>query len=557
MARAFLKGASWGGGLSLGAVALLSVLSEPPRAPDVTIAAPAKGAAPQPALAETTQPKEDRVPVTGQQAPKAPAPSPDTLAAVDSDGLRPTAQPETGAPGALSEPGPTAEAASIVAGAKDNPVVPNARAEGLTTPDADMGATVSTAPAAPPQPALVTQPDVALAEQPSQPRAPALSGDVAALAPAEPALPGPDMSDDAISRDPTQPPAPAVPAETQAFGQASADVVTALPQEDALPPLPAEPDIDLSRRDVQSAAPKARAPAPSTETLPQETVAAPDLASEDVLAGVRTPAGGAGNIAPDVQINRLPGLREAPVASLTPGEASASQARPSDRPVDRFAVAFDNPDGKPAMAIVLMDDGVDLSQGKVGLPALRSFPYPISFAVDSTLPDAAARMAAYRAEGFEVLAMVDLPQAAQPQDAETSLAVALRAVPEAVGVLEGIGEGVQGSRQAALQVAEILAEKGHGFVTQNRGLNTVQKLAARSGVPSAVVFREFDVEGRSPAAMRRFLDQAAFRATQHGDVVMLGRLREETIAALLVWGLQDRATRVALAPISAVLTTQP
>ncbi|GFE51673.1 hypothetical protein So717_34260 [Roseobacter cerasinus] len=551
MARAFLKGASWGGGLSLGAVAVLSVLSEPPRAPDVTIAAPSKGAAPQPVVAQTTQPKEDRVPVTGQQAPKAPAPSPDTLAAVDSRGLRPAAQPVTGAPGALAEPGPAAEAASIVAGAKDNPVVPNARAEGLTTPDADTSATVSTAPAAPPQP--VAQPDVAPAEQPSRPRASGLSGGVAALAPD---VHGPDMSDDAISRDPTQPPAPTVPTEIQAFGQASEEVA-ALPQEDAVPPLPAEPVTDLSRSNAQSAVPEARAPVPSKESLPQETVAAPDLASEDVLAGVRIPAGGAGDIAPDVQINRLPSLREAPVARLTPGEAAAPQTRPSDRPVDRFAVTFDNPDGKPAMAIVLMDDGVDLSKGKVGLPALRSFPYPISFAVDSTLPDAAARMAAYRAEGFEVLAMVDLPQAAQPQDAETSLSVALRALPEAVGVLEGVGEGVQGSRQAALQVAEILAEKGHGFVTQNRGLNTVQKIAARSGVPSAVVFREFDVEGRSPAAMRRFLDQAAFRATQHGDVVMLGRLREDTIAALLVWGLQDRATRVALAPISAVLTTQP
>jgi hypothetical protein len=34
---------------------------------------------------------------------------------------------------------------------------------------------------------------------------------------------------------------------------------------------------------------------------------------------------------------------------------------------------------------------------------------------------------------------------------------------------------------------------------------------------------------------------------------MLGRMRPETISALLVWGLQDRANQVALAPISAVL----
>ncbi|MBW4708006.1 divergent polysaccharide deacetylase family protein [Roseobacter sp. YSTF-M11] len=208
------------------------------------------------------------------------------------------------------------------------------------------------------------------------------------------------------------------------------------------------------------------------------------------------------------------------------------------------------------MAIVLMDDGVDLSADTIGLPALRSFPYPVSFAVDTSLPDAKDRMAAYRAEGFEVLAMVDLPQGARARDAEISMSVALEAIPEAVGVLEGVGEGVQGTRDAARQVTEILAASGHGFVTQNKGLNTVQKLAAKAGVPSAVVFRDFDSSQQTPTVIRRFLDQAAFRADNEGGVIMLGRLREDTISALLLWALQDRAKRVALVPVSAALTTQ-
>jgi len=52
------------------------------------------------------------------------------------------------------------------------------------------------------------------------------------------------------------------------------------------------------------------------------------------------------------------------------------------------------------------------------------------------------------------------------------------------------------------------------------------------------------------------LDQAAFKAGIEGSVIMLGRMRPETISALLVWGLQDRASQVALAPISAVLQSQ-
>jgi polysaccharide deacetylase 2 family uncharacterized protein YibQ len=53
--------------------------------------------------------------------------------------------------------------------------------------------------------------------------------------------------------------------------------------------------------------------------------------------------------------------------------------------------------------------------------------------------------------------------------------------------------------------------------------------------------------------IRRFLDQAAFKAGLESGVIMMGRLRPETVSALLLWGLQDRAGQVALAPISAVL----
>lgn len=56
--------------------------------------------------------------------------------------------------------------------------------------------------------------------------------------------------------------------------------------------------------------------------------------------------------------------------------------------------------------------------------------------------------------------------------------------------------------------------------------------------------------------MRRFLDQAAFKARQEEGVVMLGRLRADTVSALLLWGLQDRANSVALVPVSALLKRQ-
>nr|WP_320179439.1 divergent polysaccharide deacetylase family protein [Roseovarius pacificus] len=76
-------------------------------------------------------------------------------------------------------------------------------------------------------------------------------------------------------------------------------------------------------------------------------------------------------------------------------------------------------------------------------------------------------------------------------------------------------------------------------------------------MPSTTVFRDFDAKGQDATVIRRFLDQAAFKAGQdENGVVMVGRLRPDTISALLLWGLQDRASSVALAPVSAVLRGQ-
>ena len=113
--------------------------------------------------------------------------------------------------------------------------------------------------------------------------------------------------------------------------------------------------------------------------------------------------------------------------------------------------------------------------------------------------------------------------------------------------------GVQTTPEAGRQVAQVLAKTGHGFVSQNRGLNTVQKLAALEGVPSAVVFHDIDAKGQDATIIGRFLDHAAFRAGQKGDIVMLGRMRAETISALLSWTAQDRAAKVTMSPVSAVL----
>ncbi|MCJ7873620.1 divergent polysaccharide deacetylase family protein [Phaeobacter sp. J2-8] len=264
---------------------------------------------------------------------------------------------------------------------------------------------------------------------------------------------------------------------------------------------------------------------------------------------VGTPVGTLGNLAPTVRTGRLPTLGGSDATAEQGSDTNPDTSQATQRPIEAFAVDMDVAPDKPMMSIILIDDG----KTPLGLEALESFPYPITFAVDTGWSGAAAAMRSYRDAGFEVMALADLPPGAQAQDAEVTLASALDLVPEAVGVLEGGNSGLQENRGTSEQVARILADTGHGLVLYPKGLNTGQALAARAGVPSATLFRDFDSNGQTATVIRRFLDQAAFKAGQEGAVIMLGRLRAETISALLIWGLQDRASRVTLVPVSKVL----
>ncbi|GAW33447.1 divergent polysaccharide deacetylase [Roseovarius sp. A-2] len=402
-------------------------------------------------------------------------------------------------------------------------------------------------------------------------RAPATGGDVDALGtPPEasgggvavgsesPVLPSPqslapeapqDEGQVAISTDPAQPPAPD-PGETGAGIDASTEdagarsAVPGLPQEDEAPSLNPEvtPEVSGPADSVTPVAPD-EGPVPEAEQTVDDTPEPPKTLP---------PTGTIGDRVDGVRTNRLPSIGDEPQTDETAAEPEDSPAAAA-RAIVHNAAAFENPDGKPLMAIVLMDDG----SSPIGIEAIGSFPYPLSFAVDADWPGAAEAAARYRDAGFEVLLTVDLPGTASASDTEVAMQSWLDRVPQAVALLEGDGTGVQASREASAQLAPILMESGHGIVMHPNGLDMERKLIAREGVPSATLFRDIDGQGQNPAAIRRFLDQAAMKADQQEEgVIMLGRLRADTISALLLWGLQDRAASVALAPVSAVLLAE-
>ncbi|MEQ8897479.1 MAG: divergent polysaccharide deacetylase family protein [Roseovarius sp.] len=367
----------------------------------------------------------------------------------------------------------------------------------------------------------------------------------------EPVLPSPqslapeapDSEDDlSISTEPAQPVQPEVEEDSGAFPvqeEAEAD-----PDGDA----ETVPEVEIDDQDTGEAEPQEALP--SEEETADQGAADVDMAGQDgtdedmaVIEEVPEETSGTiGDLADGVTTDRLPSVSDDGVS----GEDNPP-------PLQAYAAPFSNPDGKPLMAIVLIDDG----SSPISFEALADFPYPISYAVDASWPGAAEAADKYRAAGLDVLAIADLPPGAGAADAEVAMQSYLTAVPEAVAVMEGSDGGLQSSRAATEQLIPILQDSGHGLVLYPNGLDTAQKLISRQGVPVVSVFRDFDGEGQDATVIRRFLDQAAFKAGQQEQgVVMVGRLRAETVSALLLWGLQDRAGSVALAPVSAVLKAE-
>lgn len=521
MARGLLSGLIWGSVVAVGGAAVVSLGTPLPQAPRVVSNQPNVS---EPATVgdPASVPETSSSGATVADQPSVPAaPQSDDLAALDDAATASADTPTVGEPAPLGEASAPETQTPSVATRTEAPSTPNVSVTAPEAPAVSEDLTLSTELAQPAQPQVIEEGSGFGTQR-------AESAPEGAEAVAETDTPQTDapaeITADTSAETPAEAPAD-TPAETST-AQAQTPRVAALPRVEPETPDPAsDGTADSTEADLAD-----ESEAEDTATAPSPTI------------GQR--------VAPlterDTATASLPSVAEEPeTASETPASDGAQEDLV---PFERHAAPFSNPDDKPLLSIVLIDD-----EGSIGAEALQSFPYPLTFAVDPFDPSAAEKMARYRAAGFEVMALMDLPLDSTAQDAETALEAGLGRLDQVVGVIEGVDNGLQGSRPLSDQVTAILRDKGYGFVTQNSGLNTVQKLAAREGVPSAFVFRDFDGANQTPTVMRRFLDQAAFRAGQEGGVIMLGRVRPDTISALLLWGLQDRANRVALAPVSAIL----
>jgi polysaccharide deacetylase 2 family uncharacterized protein YibQ len=485
----------------------------------------------------------------------APEPATDSVPMASTDGTDPTETTEDVAAETATEPEPDTPPAEPARRPADvTEVDPDTRTPELTTPSAPQDETPDETAGAP-MPSPDTGEAIATLTEPAAPDSPsvstALGADSTPGTSGAPSLGRPrDEAGLNISTEPAQPPAPEVP-----------DIETALvpdPESTETPegeaePAPAAPETDAVATEEESDPadrPQVRRLVPAApEGVEPES--AEEGSGGSLRPSIGRPAASLTDRNPGNSA-RLPSISDAP--ETAPDEASVTPSADTDGmpPLQRYAAQVDSDPSLPRMSIVMIDDGT----GPLGPDTLDGFPFPVTFALDPGKPGAAERMTAYRDLGYEVAALIDLPEAAQPTDVEQVLGGATAALPEAVALIEAPEGGLQATRAVTEQAASYAADSGHGLVFLPNGLNTAQAIAQRENVPTISILRDFDGDGQDARTKRRFLDGAAFRARQDGAVVMLGRLTPDTLSALVLWSLQDRASSVSMVPVSTLLLEQ-
>jgi hypothetical protein len=535
--RNFVTGIVLGGVVAGAGLAIVSQIAPlgSGQAPEVAELATPEPAAADPGPEVTAPAPLPEIAATGAEAPPAAAADPQGLTAPEGEADEPLLRPmanDSPPPAAvvpdLTAPEPAVDAPT----AETAPAAEAAGAAEVTLAEEPAAAEAAVSEQVAPE--LVVPEQVGGAEGAQSPAsdAPALSETPAATAPAA-------EGDAAAS--PTTEPAVTEPAVTEAPAAeapvAEAPVAEAPVAEAPVAEAPATevPAMEAPATEAPSAEGSAEAGLAEVAEAPPSTLQPEGLLSEKTVEGVTT--------------GRLPSIGAAETAE--PADPAPEAAPLADGPpLRRFARAFENPSAKPLFAILLVDDGgPDVPRND-----LAALPFPVSFVLDPMSPGAAAAAAIYRAAGQEVvMSATNIPKGATASDLEQSFAGIEGVLPEAVALIDTPVAAFQNDRKLAAEVVTLLADQGRGLVTYDRGLNAADQVARREGLASATIFRSLDDDGEDAPLIRRYLDRAAFKAAQEGEVAVIGTARAETITALMEWAVEGRAASVALAPVTALM----
>jgi polysaccharide deacetylase 2 family uncharacterized protein YibQ len=353
---------------------------------------------------------------------------------------------------------------------------------------------------------------------------------------------------------------PAASGVATAEEPAAPEVTQSAPQTLLIEPTPIETPVEATPKIAEIVEPD---PISEPESIP---AAAPQ---EEPIVEAQTPAAVVISEAPDApsateeapttpapaqqpnanRVLRLGGSTSVETQDVATDTAENAEEETPQTALHRYGTPFENAGDVAMLSVLLVDDG------SLGVMATRiaGLGLPVTVVLDAFDPNAHDRMVAYQAAGIEVAIQLSLPVGAVPTDIEVAFESVFGLLPEAIILYAGEGGVLRNNRAATAQVMQVLAADGRGLITGQRGLSGALQAAVDAGVPAAGIMRDIDGAGETADVIKRGLDQAALRARQTGDVVLLGRVHDATLTALADWAGGVNQSQLALAPVSAVL----
>jgi polysaccharide deacetylase 2 family uncharacterized protein YibQ len=269
-----------------------------------------------------------------------------------------------------------------------------------------------------------------------------------------------------------------------------------------------------------------------------------------------------------------PAPRPAALAAPPPVSPKAGPApSPSPRPQDdaslpwrRYAVAVDPPDGRPMIAIVIDDAGVDRLHTQQAIrmhgPLTISF---LPYALD--LPE---QSRAAHAAGHELLVHVPMEPFGAYNDPGPNVLMVGQSHAELlhrlvrdldsfqgyVGINNHMGSRFTSQAEGMSTVASELRHRGLLFLDSRTTAQSVAfQVAVEHGVPSVVRDVFLDNEDKAAEVERRLAEVEQI-ARRQGHAIAIGHPREVTLTVLAPWlaAVGERGFR--LVPVSAVVMSR-
>lgn len=343
------------------------------------------------------------------------------------------------------------------------------------------------------------------------------------------------------------------------------EAVTAEPTVVEEQPKATEPDVDVAMAEPEQPAAQTtqekpvKQPETPTPTIVWQSEQTKDDASnkkfdlptittdapvEEAEVAINEPAADTGISVGKKPTSKIPSIE-------TKAEAQVAEA---GRALEMNATQYEAT-GRPLLGVILLDVG---AKG-LSVDKLKKLNAPLTIAILADAPDASERALAYSAAGFEVIAMASddrnaaLNQALNSAQIQNALDVIFTNVPNAIGLLDSKQANIQKNSRTAKAIMKGFVDTGHGLITYDKGLNSVDRVARAAGVRTAKVARTLDANSENKAIMVRYLDRASLDAGRDGAAIILGTTAKSTVAIIAVWLLSSKGKNVSLAPASAVL----